>query len=121
MSFQPQFLALDDREARRRFAVLHWPAEPRVPLGLVVHAPAFAEEMNKSRRMVALQARALAEDGLAVLLVDPLGCGDSPGDFGDATWETWVQDIANALAWLSGQSHVQVVVMVRPRLHAATV
>jgi exosortase A-associated hydrolase 2 len=56
--------------------------------------------MNKSRRMVALQARALAEDGLAVLLVDPLGCGDSPGDFGDATWETWVQDIANALAWL---------------------
>ena len=86
MSSQPQFLALDDREAPRRFAVLHWPAEPRVPLGLVVHAPAFAEEMNKSRRMVALQARALAEDGLAVLLVDPLGCGDSPGDFGDATW-----------------------------------
>ena len=48
--------------------------------------------------MVALQSRALAEDGMAVLLVDPLGCGDSPGDFGEASWETWVQDITQSLA-----------------------
>ena len=100
MPFHPQFLALADSESSRRFAVLHWPAEPRVPLGLVVHAPAFGEEMNKSRRMVALQSRALAEDGLAVLVIDPLGCGDSPGDFGDASWDAWVQDITDALAWM---------------------
>jgi len=42
--------------------------------------------MNKSRRMVALQARALAGRGFAVLQMDALGCGDSAGDMQDATW-----------------------------------
>jgi pimeloyl-ACP methyl ester carboxylesterase len=41
----------------------------------------FAEEMNKSRRMAALQSRALAAQGYAVLQIDLFGCGDSGGDF----------------------------------------
>lgn len=60
----------------------------------------FAEEMNKSRRMAALQSRALAAMGYGVLQVDLLGCGDSDGDFADARWEHWQQDIAAASAWL---------------------
>jgi exosortase A-associated hydrolase 2 len=32
--------------------------------------------------------------------VDLLGCGDSSGDFGDATWDDWVIDIVEAAAWL---------------------
>lgn len=64
--------------------------------GTVVHAPAFAEEMNKSRHVVAAGARALAAQGYAVLVVDPLGTGDSPGDFGDATFTRWVDDIVGA-------------------------
>jgi exosortase A-associated hydrolase 2 len=63
----------------------------------------FAEEMNKSRRMAAMQARALAGAGYAVLNVDLLGCGDSSGDFGDATWDDWVADVAEAARWLQGQ------------------
>lgn len=81
-----------------RFCVFH-PAT--APLrGLVVHVHPFAEEMNKSRRMAALQARALAAAGLAVLQVDLLGCGDSAGDFGDATWARWQADVAWAVQLL---------------------
>ncbi len=65
---------------------------------LVLHVHAFAEEMNKSRRMAAMQARALAARGLAVLQFDLLGCGDSAGDFGDATWACWLADVA----WAAG-------------------
>lgn len=62
---------------------------------------AFAEEMHKSRRMVALQARALSNRGFDVLQIDLLGCGDSSGDFADAGWEDWLDDVrlgAQALA-----------------------
>jgi len=69
--------------------------------GLVVHVPAFAEEMNKSRRMVAWAARELAAAGLRVLVVDPLGCGDSAGDFEDASWEAWREDVRAAVDWLA--------------------
>src|SRR5687768_8838655 len=68
----------------RRFCLLHMPSRPARALVVYVHP--FAEEMNKSRRMAALQARALAASGHAVLQIDLLGCGDSSGDFGDASW-----------------------------------
>ena len=60
----------------------------------------FAEEMNKSRRMAAMQSRALAHAGFAVLQIDLLGCGDSSGDFGDATWSAWIADVVHACHWL---------------------
>jgi exosortase A-associated hydrolase 2 len=66
----------------------------------VLHVPAHAEEMNKSRRMVARQARQLAAQGVAVLQLDLYGCGDSDGLSGDARWEIWRQDVLLALAWL---------------------
>lgn len=64
--------------------------------GLVVYVHPFAEEMNKARRMAALQSRALAQAGYAVLQPDLLGCGESAGDFGDATWARWVDDVVHA-------------------------
>ena len=70
------------------------------PCGFVVYVHPFAEEMNKSRRMAALQARALAAAGFGVLQIDLSGCGDSSGDFGDATWDGWVDDVADACHWL---------------------
>lgn len=70
------------------------------PLGGVLYLHPFAEEMHKSRRMAALQARALAAQGFAVLQIDLTGCGDSAGDFGDASWSAWRADAKLALAWL---------------------
>lgn len=59
----------------------------------IVHVPAFAEEMNKSRRMVNLQAHILAKQGWRVTIFDLYGTGDSDGDFRDATWDIWMQDL----------------------------
>jgi uncharacterized protein len=89
---------LDDEAGGQRLCVLHRPTDG--VLGIVVHVHAFAEEMNKSRRMAALQARAFTDAGYAVLQCDLLGCGDSSGDFGDATWDAWLADVARAAAWL---------------------
>ncbi|EXI84680.1 MAG: exosortase A system-associated hydrolase 2 [Candidatus Accumulibacter sp. BA-94] len=84
----------------QRFALLHWPEDARAVIGAVVGVPPFAEELNKSRRMAALQARAMAEAGYAVLQIDLLGCGDSSGELVDASWEAWLADVQLACAWL---------------------
>jgi exosortase A-associated hydrolase 2 len=90
-----------------RFCI--WRAPARRPLrGLVLHVPAFAEEMNKSRRMTAMAARDMAASGFGVLQVDLLGCGDSCGDFGDATWDAWIEDLLAAFAWLRMRSDTPV-------------
>lgn len=62
------------------------------PQGCVLFLPPFAEEMHKSRRVVAWQARELAGAGFTVMLLDLSGCGDSSGEFVDASWQTWLQD-----------------------------
>lgn len=67
--------------------------EGRAVRGSIVFAHAFAEEMNKSRRTVALAARALAAAGWRVVQRDLRGCGDSAGEFADASWADWIDDI----------------------------
>jgi len=83
----------------QRFCLLHL-AQGTAACGLVVYVHPFAEEMNKSRRMAAMQAKALSAAGYTVLQMDLLGCGDSSGDFGDATWQTWIDDVVHACQWL---------------------
>lgn len=97
---EPFFLAAGEGQ---RFCLYHPPAGQHVR-GAVIHLPPFAEEMNKARRMVAAQARLLAESGFAVLQMDLLGCGDSSGDFGDATWAAWKDDIHHGYGWLRAQT-----------------
>lgn len=86
-------------EMGQRFCLFYSAQGDRVR-GQVLYVHPFAEEMNKSRRMAALQARALALGGFDVLQIDLLGCGDSSGDFGDATWESWVNDVVLGCRWL---------------------
>ena len=89
-----------------RFCVFH----PAIgaPLGSVLYLHPFAEEMNKSRRMAALQARAFAARGYNVLQIDLFGCGDSSGDFGDARWDIWKGDVARGVDWLGRQADVPI-------------
>lgn len=77
------------------FAACHSPAEAPADGGVLCVQP-FAEEANKSRRMLALAARALAGRGLTVLGVDPFGCGDSEGCLDEADWDLWLSDLARA-------------------------
>jgi exosortase A-associated hydrolase 2 len=53
--------------------------------------------------MAALQARAFADAGFTVLQIDLAGCGDSAGDFSDATWERWRDDVIDGAAFLRGR------------------
>lgn len=82
--------------------VCHRPQGECLAAVLFIHS--LAEEMNKSRRMVALQSRALAMQGVLVLALDLHGCGDSDGDFGDATWPRWMADVQAGLNWLRSQT-----------------
>jgi exosortase A-associated hydrolase 2 len=81
-----------------RFAVATQGAAP--PKGGMLFLHPFAEEMNKSRRMVTLAAEAFAARGWLVLQIDLAGCGDSAGDFGDVDWQWWIDDAALAWSWL---------------------
>jgi len=96
------FIDVGAGAAGRRFAMHHLPRSA-TPAGLAIYVQPFAEEMNKSRRMAALQAAAMAEAGWAVLLPDLLGCGDSAGDFGQASWDDWVDDVVQSCRWLKRQ------------------
>lgn len=82
-----------------RFCVHHGPEQGH-PRGMVLYVHPWGEEMNKARRMAAWQARELCRQGYAVLQIDLLGCGDSSGDFGDASWEAWVSDVLAGVQWL---------------------
>lgn len=92
---------LDDGEGRV-FSLLRRPAVDSLR-GCVLVVPPFAEEMNKSRRMVTELAGALIERGIALVLVDLFGTGDSDGDFTAADWERWKRDLGRAAAWGESQ------------------
>lgn len=109
------FLPAASSESGQRFC-LFYPAQGDVVRGMVLYIHPFAEEMNKARRMAALQMRALARAGFDVLQIDLLGCGDSSGDFGDATWQSWVSDAVQGCRWLRNRRNTHQVVLGNPPL-----
>ncbi|MGH8657585.1 MAG: hydrolase 2, exosortase A system-associated [Gammaproteobacteria bacterium] len=98
-SARPVFL---QRAGGAIFTLFYHPCSAHAKGGAVLIVPPFAEEMNKSRRMFALLARDLAGLGYGVLLVDLYGTGDSGGEFLQARWEIWREDIARCAEWLQG-------------------
>lgn len=87
----------------RLFITWRLPAASHGPSVLLV--PPFAEEMNKSRRLCNDLAQALNHQGIAAVLPDVHGTGDSEGDFGEAGWTGWVADLrlaaefAGSIGW----------------------
>ena len=102
MSIQAEPFFLPSGEGQR--FCLFYRAEGRLLQGHVLYIHPFAEEMNKARRMAALQSRSLAQAGFNVLQLDLLGCGDSTGNFGDATWQSWVDDVVRGCRYLQGRA-----------------
>ena len=92
-------LVCDDRFANGARALL-WvlPPEDRPCRAALVCVQPFAEEANLSRRLIVAQARRLAARGIAVLVPDLFGTGDSAGEFEQATLAQWRDDIAMAVA-----------------------
>lgn len=71
--------------------------------GQILIVPPFAEELNKTRPLLAEQARQLASNGYGVLLLDLYGCGDSQGELEQARWQDWLDDLKTGLTWLREQ------------------
>jgi len=65
----------------------------------VLVVPPFAEEMNKSRRMITQVAQQLSARGVATVIPDLFGTGDSAGEFGDGDWDVWKDDLRRAMEW----------------------
>lgn len=90
-------------DSGRRLCILRKQRPFHACRGAILLVPAFAEEMNKARRMCALQAQYLASCGYAVLTIDLRGAGDSQGSLSDSTWLDWHADLAFACEWLHTQ------------------
>jgi exosortase A-associated hydrolase 2 len=105
---------------RRVFALIYGPPREDPAVARVLFVPPFAEEMNKARRMLALQARALARTGFAVLVPDLYGTGDSAGDFADATLELWKEDLRACADHLGGAAENLIVWAMRAGALLAT-
>lgn len=102
---KPFFLNAD---SGKRFCLYYAPLPGRECRGVFIYVHPFGDEMNKSRRMVAMQARAFAAIGFGVLQMDLFGCGDSSGEFGDARWNVWKQDLFVAMNWLGDRVNAPV-------------
>jgi len=78
--------------------------QPQAATGVgVLIVPPFAEEMNKTRKMLTDVGQALQARGVATVVVDPYGTGDSEGEFQDATCACWIQDLAHAASWAADE------------------
>ena len=91
-----------DSAEHRLFALAGKPAGVAARHGILV-CPAFAEEMNRTRRTVRLFCEEAAQRGMLVIATDLHGTGDSSGDFGDARWGQWLVDLGVAATWLQQQ------------------
>lgn len=79
---------------------------PRTPSSadhFVIVAPAFAEEMNRSRRTLHHLGTELCRRGKSLIIPDLTGTGDSSGDFRDARWVTWKGDLFATVRWVLTQ------------------
>lgn len=77
----------------------------------VLLLPPFAEELNKSRRQLALVGAALAAHGAGFVVVDVRGTGDSDGEFIDASVEGWIDDLRTSVDWIGAQGYRRIVLL----------
>lgn len=92
------------------FGIYHSPGEGDIRRQLLI-IPPFGEEVNKSRKMLSELARTLVNQGVASLIFDLYGCGDSAGELQDASWARWLADVDNAYQYLQQQSEAPVSVL----------
>jgi exosortase A-associated hydrolase 2 len=97
---EPFFLKADHGT---RFCLYHHPRSTDGCHGALIYIHPFGDEMNKARRMAAMQARSFAASGFSVLQIDLFGCGDSSGEFREARWDIWKRDLQIAREWVEGR------------------
>lgn len=91
--------------SRGRLFAVHHPPQTKTVNGCFLYVAPFAEEMNRCRQMASLQARRFAELGYATLLLDLWGTGDSEGEYRDASWDAWKDDLRVGVEWLGARGY----------------
>jgi len=86
-----------DSPQGRIFVIHRTPCAFKAHSGVVL-VPPFAEEMNQSRRMLTLLAEALAASGYHAVLPDFYGTGESEGEFAEASWNGWLEQLDCCIA-----------------------
>jgi len=69
----------------------------------VIVCPAFAEEMNRSRRTLHKLVVELGPLGTVLIIPDLGGTGDSGGEFDDVSVRSWCRDLQSTLQWVREQ------------------
>ena len=85
----------------RLVGMLHRPTGK--PKGGYVFCYPFGEERKSAHRAFVHAARVFAEAGFGCLRFDYRGCGDSGGEFHEATVDGWLEDIQAAAAAMRSQ------------------
>ncbi len=81
-------------QGRRLFCVRRRALVAPITMRVLV-VPPFAEELNKCRRLLALCTQTLAAAGAEVWWPDLSGTGDSAGEFADACWSHWLDELCH--------------------------
>ena len=108
---RPQFV---DIAGRALFVLHHAPAVTPAK-GRVLFLPPLMEEMNRSRRLMAMCGRRLSAAGYDVALADLSGTGDSAGEFASSRWDTWLEDMHRTREWLAQCSDGDVEILIAVR------
>jgi len=87
--------------------------------GRLLIVPPLAEEMNRSRHVLAAIARAAGDAGYDVLMPDLYGTGDSAGDFADATIAIWRSDLDHVIDRMQHRSPLHIIALRAGALLAA--
>jgi exosortase A-associated hydrolase 2 len=85
---------------------------------VVLLIPPFAEEMNKSRKMMSLLLSKVVSDTTSGYLFDLFGTGDSEGEFAEASWETWQANLISMFEFVAAHDAVKTVSVVALRTGA---
>lgn len=102
------------------FVIAYVPdSTPLAPRKVVVIAPAFAEEMNRSRRTLNLLGAELCRHNIALVIPDLGGTGDSGGNFSGARWACWRDDLIRVVRWTHQRFEPTTVSLLGIRLGAA--
>ena len=96
-------------------AIYHPQCENKQSIGFVICSP-FAEEIKSSKRMMVDLAKQMAETGYTVFLFDYFACGDSDGDFKDATLSIWIKNTWDAIKYLKQHTDVKSIGLIGLRL-----
>ena len=103
--------------AGRRLYGVHYPArDPASSRSGLILCQAPGHEADLSLRVLVDFARLAAQAGIDVLRFDYTGCGESQGDFEDATVEGWLEDVAAGMRFLRDRTGVDAVGLLGLRL-----